>query len=207
VPARATSTASVARRSASTPSPSYPTCTVWSLPSHAEPPFTEPTILGRSLTVANPVPMTPSTDLVRETMGLGDATLVMRIYVTDLDEQLQPGADGISWRATWAYAGNDYAAWATFLQDGSESFSVATGSSGQPYPLQTHVSGSIVTGTGGYVEFDVPLSVAGNPPVGAVLTRVSGTSFADFGAGPAANSVEWNIDFGGGQSTYTVGGC
>jgi hypothetical protein len=151
--------------------------------------------------------MTPSTELAKETMGLDGAALVMRIYVTDLDEQLQSGADGISWRATWSYAGNDYAAWVTYLQDGSESFNVATGTSGQPYPLETPVTGRIVTGAGGYAEVDVPLSVAGNPSVGSVLTRVSGTSFADFGAGPAANTVEWNIDFGGGQSTYTVGGC
>jgi hypothetical protein len=140
-------------------------------------------------------------------MGLDGATLVIRIYVTDLDRQLQPGADGISWRATWTYAETDYAAWATYLQDGSESFSVGTGYLGEPTPLQTVVSGRMVTGPGGYVEFDVPLSVAGNPPVGSVLTRVSGTSFADLGAGPAANTVEWNIDFGGGRRTYAVGGC
>src|SRR5581483_808547 len=189
------------------PAPHSATCTVWSLPPHDQPPFSGGTIVGQPVAVANPVPMTPSTELVKETMSLNGATLVMRIYVTDLDEQFQTGADGLSWRTTWSYAGTDYSAWATYLQGGSESFSVATGAFGQPYQLQTQVTGTVVTGTDGYAEIDVPLRVAGDPGLGSVMTAVTGTSFADFGAGPAPNMVEWNVDSGGGRSAYTVGDC
>ncbi len=199
---------------ASAPAPSSsPMCTVWTLPPHSQPPLPLG-VLGHPvvLPLAQPAPMSATTELAKGTAGVDGSVLVMRVYVVDLDEQLPPHATGLSWRATWSYAGTAYAAWATYTEDGAVSFQLdaASGVAGtglQGPSLPTAVSGHIVTGPGGYAEIDVPLALAGDPGHGAVLTGVGGQSFADFGAGPELSAVELGVDSGGGEGTYTLGGC
>lgn len=146
-------------------------------------------------------------------MTVSGSTLIVGLHVADMEEQVPTGSMGMEWDATWNYNGVGYKAYADYSAISGMRFGVVSSALGDNVggtAVDTPVSGRVTTGPGGGVEFDVPLSRAGNPPSGAVLLspaaetrRATVDTATPFVIG--SNTV---VDTGGPQRDYAVGiGC
>lgn len=145
--------------------------------------------------------------------GVGP-TLVVKLTVANLSEQVPPGATGEDWYMTWTYGGTEYFAQAQLsaLPGSAPAFGdgvvAKVGSSSQYQELNLD-TGKFVLGADGTVEVDVPLGHVGSPPAGATLLQPAGATYTEEGippnpTGASAASLQ-PVDSGGPASNYVVG--
>jgi hypothetical protein len=199
-PRSSTSTTSQAAASSPGTNGSAGACTIWAEPSNDD----ENQIRIPGLPTIGTVPVNPSIDLTRETMSTSrdDTTLVIRMYVADLEKQVPVGFQGLSWTTTWGQGDPAMTifAKAVYRSDGSTMFVFG--------PSLVQVPGSLVTGPGGYAELDVPLSAPGAPAIGEVAYQPNAIAQDDvvdqdtpagwFSSGTSGDSA-------GPQNNYVVG--
>ncbi len=143
-------------------------------------------------------------DLTGGTMHDDGTTLVVRLYVVDLEKNIpRNGGTAIAWEASWSSGGQRYVALAEYRVDGTVSFFDANGNT-----LNAD-AGALVTGPGGYAEIDVPLAHLGSPAPGAVLTQPSGQTWTwvydAYVPQVNAGVLGEGYDTGGPQFDYQVG--
>ena len=144
-------------------------------------------------------------DLTGGTMNDDGTTLVVRLYVVDLEKNVpRDGGTAMAWEASWSYGGQRYVAVAEYRVDGTASFFDASGNT-----LNSD-AGALVAGPGGYAEIDVPLAHLGSPAPGAVLTQPSGETWTwvydAYVPQVDAGVLGEGYDTGGPQFDYQVGG-
>lgn len=190
------------------------TCTVWTESASDDDALLqvkEPGLWNTWMDVGPQAP--PQLDLLSGTMAVSGTTLVVGVHVVDMEEQVPTGSQGMEWDATWNYNGVGYEAYADYSAISGLRFGVVSSVAGSNVggsAVDTPVSGRVTTGPGGGVEIDVPLSLAGNPPTGAVLlSPAAETRRATVDtATPVLIGSNMVVDSGGPEHDYAVGvGC
>lgn len=126
---------------------------------------------------------------------------MIRLNVLDMETSLPAGSTSIDWTTTWTMGGQRYIARAEY----------APNSGGTAYtagPSQTGgvpITGSLLAGAGGYVEFDVPLALVGSPSPGALLTGATAATGQWAVRTTSVSAVERSVDTGGPGQDLIVG--
>jgi hypothetical protein len=110
-------------------------------------------------------------DLLGGTAWQSGSDLVVRVKVADMEPVLPAGRGAESWETRWHLGGGALFTWVEY---GAEGTFYGFGAPDGSFHL---ASGAMVTGSGGYVEVEIPLSAIGSPAAGTTMTFDGATAW------------------------------
>jgi hypothetical protein len=155
----------------------------------------------------------PELDLISGTFWQSGGSLVIRVNVADMEARTPPGSTALEWYSAWHVGATSLTASVDYTPQGT--FYSYYGPDGVGHST----SGAMVTGSGGYVEVDVPLSAVGSPTAGtavsfdgagawewaAILSGLDLRPVVNIGPGPGPFVLGSQVDDASGGGSTVVG--